>query len=72
MGFREFLQTLASEGIHLEEHTIRYAIKRQRISRPKLDPSLRFVFQKQHLEQARKVYGELRVNASATTASAAV
>jgi hypothetical protein len=71
MGFKEFLDTLASEGIHLEEHNIRYAIKRRRISRPVLDPSLRFLFEKKHLEEARKLHGKLRANVSATATATA-
>ena len=56
MGFREFLQTLERNGLRLEEHQIRSAIKRRRISRPELDPSLRFVFEKKHVDECRKIF----------------
>jgi len=58
MGFREFLQTLERDGIQVEEHQIRYAIKRRKISRPELDPSLTFVFEEKHVEQCRELFGQ--------------
>ncbi len=58
MGFREFLQTLERDGLRLKEHQIRYAIKRRRISRPELDPSLRFVFEKKHLDECRRLFSK--------------
>jgi len=66
MGFREFLQTLEHEGIQLEEHHIRYAIRRRKISRPELDASLSFVFEKEHVEQARKLTTKPRGKAQAS------
>ena len=57
MVLREFLTTLEQQGIVVDEHQLRYAIKRRKISRPDMDASLRFVFCDEHLEQALKVFG---------------
>jgi len=57
MVLREFLTTLEQQGIVVDEHQLRYAIKRRKISRPEMDASLRFVFRDEHLEQALRVFG---------------
>lgn len=58
MGLREFIIRLEQEGIRVQEYQIRYAIRANKISRPDMDPSLRFRFSEEHLEQARKTFGE--------------
>jgi len=58
MGLKQFMQTLRAEGINLEEHHLRYAIKRGWVSRPKLNPSLKYVFENKHIKQCRKLFGK--------------
>ena len=66
MGLKQFMQTLSAEGIHFEEHHLRYAIKRGWVSQPKLNPSLKYVFEKKHLEQCRKLFGQRKKTALAS------
>jgi hypothetical protein len=66
MLLKEFMQTLHAEGIKLREYQLRYAIKQGKVSQPKLNPSLKYVFEKKHIEQCRKLFGQQKGNACET------
>ena len=58
MGLREFMIRLEQDGVQVEEYQIRYAIKVGKITRPELDPSLRFQFEDQHVQQCRGLFNK--------------
>ena len=64
MGLKEFMQTLDTQGIAVCEHQLRYAIKRGRVTKPALDPSLSYVFEEMHVEQCRKLFAQLQERAN--------
>ena len=64
MRLNEFMQTLDAQGIDFCEHRLRYAIKRGRVTKPALDPSLSYVFEEKHIEQCRKLFDKLQERAS--------
>ena len=45
------------DGVEVTEPQIRWAITSEKIDRPPLDGSLRFVFDAHHIEQLRRVFG---------------
>jgi hypothetical protein len=64
MLLKEFMQTLHAQGVDFREYQLRYAIKQGRVSEPKLNPSLKYVFGKKHIEQCRKLFGAKKEKAS--------
>jgi len=56
MCMRDLLVALRQEGLAVTETKIRWAITSEKITRPSLDGSLRFVFGEQHLEQLRQLF----------------
>lgn len=51
MCFRELLQELRRNGVAATESQIRWAIKTEKVSRPRIDGSLRFDFSDQKLDE---------------------
>jgi len=64
MLLKEFMQTLQAQGVDLRDYQLRYAIKQGKVSQPKLNPSLKYVFGKKHIEQCRKLFGPKKEKAS--------
>jgi len=56
MCFADLLQTLQAEGLGINENKIRAALRSGRLSRPRLDRSHRFVFERHHLKQLRNLF----------------
>ena len=54
MCMADLVKAFAAEGIPVTEAQIRWAIKSGRVERPKIDGSLRFVFEPHHLAELRQ------------------
>ena len=63
MCFRDFIRSLAGEGIRVSDTQVRWAIATGKLPRPPLDGSLRYVFGDAHLEIARRIFSKQRATA---------
>ena len=52
MCLRDLLNLLRAQGLEATEPKLRWALKTGKLSRPRLDGSLRFDFGEQHLREA--------------------
>lgn len=59
MCFSEVLRDLRSQGIEVTESQIRWAIKTGRVSRPRVDGSLRFDFSDENVAELAAHFAEV-------------
>ena len=60
MVLSDFVRSLQGLGLRVTASQVRWAIASKGISRPELDGSLSFDFTKDHIEEFRQYYDELR------------
>lgn len=58
MCYRDFVRTLADQGVRVSEAQIRWAITSGKLSRPPMDGSLRYVFGAEHVDRAKEIFGK--------------
>ena len=56
MCLRDLLEKLRSSGVRVSESQVRWAVSSGKIHRPRLDGSLRFVFEEKHVKQLRDLF----------------
>ena len=66
--FSELLQDLRDNGIEVSEARIRFAIKSEKVSRPRIDGSLRFDFSEENVAEIVAHFAD--ANASQSTGAA--
>ena len=64
MCFRDFIRRLFGEGIQVSDTQVRWAIATNKLPRPPLDGSLRYVFGDEHLEVAKRIFHKQRATAT--------
>ena len=57
MRLKDLLKVLHREGVTISDSQIRWAIAHGKVSRPRRDGSLRFIFGEDHLKQLRQLFG---------------
>lgn len=60
MCYRDFIRTLADQGIRVSDAQIRWAITSGKLPRPPMDGSLRYIFSEEHVEKAKQIFGTSR------------
>ncbi len=55
MCFSDLLAELKRQGIHFTDQQVRWAIRKNKITRPTRDGGGRFVFQPEHVEEIREL-----------------